>query len=105
MIFDSSSAIGGVPDSGASFLNSDFLLTALAFFSFFGAARRGFFLPTFDAWSLAAPEATRLDDALRPALRPVGFERLAAPPDPCFFSPTACPISLRPEAAFCQANP
>ncbi len=126
MIFDFSSAIGGVSaslplrafpdlelravsDPGAGLLDGDFL-AAVAFFSFFapifGTARRGFFLPVFDDGSLDAPEAARLDDALRPALHPVtGFERFAASFDPCFFSPTACLIFLRPGASFCQEIP
>ncbi len=91
------------------FLDGD-VLAAVAFFSFFasifGAARRGFFLPAFDARSLGAPEAARLDEALRPALPPVrGFERFAASLDPCFFSPTACLIFLKPGAVFCQTIP
>ncbi len=113
MVFDFSSAIGGVSASlplravpdlepravsepGAGFLAGD-VLAAVAFFSFFapifGTARRGYFLPAFDAGSLGAPDAARLDDALRPALRP------------CFFSPAACLISLRPGAVFCQTVP
>ncbi len=90
-------------------MDGDFLVVVAAFAFFapiFGAARRGFFLPMFDARSLGAREAARLDNALRPALRPVtSFERLAASLDPCFFSPTACLISLRPGAVFCQAIP
>ena len=90
-------------------MDGDFL-AAVAFFSFFapifGAVRRGLFLPVFDARSLGAREAARLDDASRPALRPVtGFERLAASLDPCFFSPTACLIFLRPGGVFCQTIP
>ena len=113
MIFDFSSAIGGVSaslplraipepelravsDPGAGFLagfldgflDGDFLAVVASFSFFapvFGAARRGFFLPAFDAGSLGAPDTARLDDALRPALRPVaGCERLAASFDPCF---------------------
>jgi len=131
MIFDFSSAIGGVSaslplralpdlelhavsDPGAGvlanlldgFLDADFpaVVAAFSFFApIFGAARRGFFLPAFDARSLGAPDAARLDDALRSALRLVtGCERLAASFAPCFLSPTACPISLRPGAVFCR---
>ena len=126
MIFDFSSAIGpsaigsvsaslplrafpdpeprAVSDPGAGFLDGDVLDGFLD--GDVLAAREGFFWPAFDVESLDAPEAVCFDDALRPALRPVtGFARFAASLDSCFFSPTACLISLRPGAAFCLEIP